>query len=255
VKALLLLRDVVAATFVALIIIGVGMGALLALPPLWGLAFAVTLAALVILWVRRRHGSDEGAPFALRAPVKPDHAQGASLAATVVTGWAAVLVTAVLVGIIAPEVEDAAGIWAAMERYTRTVPGFLALGVYAVVLAPLVEEVAFRGFIQGRIATWASPGAAVFLTALLFAIVHAGRPHWTYLLVPLALGIAAGSAVHRFRSVWVGVAIHALWNATVASMILLQRVMPQASPVDTPSVEAYITAIPPSPQHTEQGHD
>jgi uncharacterized protein len=240
VSTFLLLRDVFVAIVVTLFVIGVGMTALLALPPVWGLALASALATLVVLWALLRQGRDRGIPFALRAPEQPDPAAGPSLMATVLTGWLAITMAAMLVALIAPEVEDAAGIWAAMEQYTRTVPGYLALVVYAVVVAPLVEELAFRGFIQGRIATVASPSAAVLVTALLFAVVHAGRPHWSYLLVPFALGMVAGHAVLRFRSVWVGVAIHAAWNGTVAAMMLVPRFLPQAAPPDPPSAEPLI---------------
>lgn len=243
---LLLLRDIVLGTVVALLVIGVGMAGLLALPPLLGLAFASTLAGLVALWARRRHEQDAGERYALRSPALPEAGGGPSLRAVILSGWGTVMITAMLVGIIAPEIDDVAGVWAAMERYTQSVPGFLALAMFAAVLTPMVEEFAFRGFIQRRIATLASPGTAILVTALLFAAVHAGRPHWSYLLVPFALGIAAGFAVHVSRSVWPAVAIHAAWNGTVTTLILVQRFMPQAAPAEAPVVDPGVAVVCPA---------
>lgn len=50
--------------------------------------------------------------------------------------------------------------------------GILALFVGNGLLAPIVEELAWRGYIQGRLALGWNPRAALVATALLFAVKH-----------------------------------------------------------------------------------
>lgn len=117
--------------------------------------------------------------------------------------------------------------WALGEVYIRLVPvppenfdpfaelmsdaaGRLAITVLAVGLAPLLEELVFRGIIQGSLERRWGAALGIFATALLFAIVHF-RP-WV-LPLHLFLGLSFGYAVYATRSVLAGVILHAANNA------------------------------------------
>jgi membrane protease YdiL (CAAX protease family) len=82
--------------------------------------------------------------------------------------------------------------------------------VSAVVLAPLAEEVFFRGLVQSVLRNYfGSPWVAVALASLLFASVHMDL-HWAPALT--ALGLVLGYSYERTGRLLAPVLIHALFN-------------------------------------------
>lgn len=91
--------------------------------------------------------------------------------------------------------------------------------VTAVVVAPLFEEILFRGVLLPVLGTWLGPTGAVLLSAALFAAAHLSLAEW----IPLFL-LGIGLGVLRLRSGRLAscVLLHALWNAlTFANLLLL----------------------------------
>lgn len=94
----------------------------------------------------------------------------------------------------------------------------LALIGAAVIVAPLWEELLFRGHLQSLVSGWLSrfgarPGAwprwiAVVVTSLAFASIH---PGWTTPMI-FALSILLGYAYERTGNLWVPIVMHALFN-------------------------------------------
>jgi uncharacterized protein len=93
--------------------------------------------------------------------------------------------------------------------------------VAAVVMAPLVEEVVFRGVLfQGlkrRIGLW--PGALV--SGLLFAVVHVEVQQPLYSSAFVLLGLLFAWTMHRFGSLLVPIVAHAAFNAVSVGLTLL----------------------------------
>ena len=87
--------------------------------------------------------------------------------------------------------------------------GWLPLGIALFVGAPLVEETAFRGWLQRPLERRIGPAWAIGVSALLFALVH-GYP----LLIPyyLVAGVVLGATVYLTRSLWVAIVAHAAHN-------------------------------------------
>ena len=78
-----------------------------------------------------------------------------------------------------------------------------------VVVDPMVQEVIFRGWIQGRLSTDFGPEMAIVSAAGIFAAV---RPS-TWEIPPLFLfGLASGYTVYLTRSVWSGVLMSAVFS-------------------------------------------
>ena len=102
------------------------------------------------------------------------------------------------------------------EALTRTADGRLTVILFAMVAAPLVEELVFRGLVQRPLERRWGPAPAIAVTALLFALVHA-LP-WV-LPIHLLLGAAFGFVVYATRSVWAGVLLHAAHNSFAALSI------------------------------------
>lgn len=87
--------------------------------------------------------------------------------------------------------------------------GWLPLSAALFVGAPLVEEAAFRGWVQRPLERRIGPAWAIGVTALLFALVH-GFP----LLIPyyVVAGVVLGATVYLTRSLWVAILAHAAHN-------------------------------------------
>lgn len=88
------------------------------------------------------------------------------------------------------------------------------VGFSAVALAPVCEELAFRGFLQPLLQHSAGPWRAVFLTALPFALLHGAQYAWNWqrLLLLLAAGSTFGWVRMRSGSTLAATATHATYN-------------------------------------------
>jgi hypothetical protein len=104
----------------------------------------------------------------------------------------------------------------------------IAIALTASVLAPLCEETAFRGYVQGALLLRLSPGRAVALTALVFAAMHLDPIRF---LPVLGLGILFGWIAWRSGSIWPAVAAHAANNG-MASALALSAAGPPAEVPD-----------------------
>ena len=95
----------------------------------------------------------------------------------------------------------------------------VAIVVSTVVLAPLCEELLFRGLLQSMLRRWASPAVTIAISATLFGLVHvADQPQNTPSLI--ALGIALVIAYERSGRLWTSIGIHALFNACFIGITL-----------------------------------
>jgi membrane protease YdiL (CAAX protease family) len=90
--------------------------------------------------------------------------------------------------------------------------------ILAVVVAPLVEEILFRGLLQTMIRSYLNrPWLVIMITSVLFARVHQNAEHWPALFV-LAMGL--GYAYEKSGSLWQPIFMHALFNGlTIASVL------------------------------------
>ncbi len=106
-------------------------------------------------------------------------------------------------------------------REAKNVPlAALQLVASAVVVAPLLEEVLFRGLLlTGLLRGLDSPWLAVALSAALFGMVHLPQPQ---VVLPLAtLGLLLGYLRARHGSLALCVLVHALFNARTMVLALL----------------------------------
>ena len=82
--------------------------------------------------------------------------------------------------------------------------------ILAVILAPIVEELVFRGILQSSIRSVINlPWLAIALSSTAFAMSHANKEHWPSLFV---LGGAMGYAYEKNGSLWQAIFVHALFN-------------------------------------------
>ncbi len=95
--------------------------------------------------------------------------------------------------------------------------------IAAVVAAPVVEEMLFRGLFQSTIRSFFEirNGAwpAILISSGLFTIIHANTGHWPALFV---LGICLGYAYEKSGSLFRPIFIHSLFNAASIIAVLNQ---------------------------------
>ncbi|HEU4384646.1 MAG TPA: type II CAAX endopeptidase family protein [Anaeromyxobacteraceae bacterium] len=101
------------------------------------------------------------------------------------------------------------------------------IALAASLLAPLCEEAAFRGYLQGALLTRRRPAAAIWLGALLFALMHLDPVRFPAVL---ALGALFGWLAWRAGSLWPAVAAHAANNAIGSAIALASEIEPVPSP-------------------------
>jgi membrane protease YdiL (CAAX protease family) len=99
----------------------------------------------------------------------------------------------------------------------------LALGVTAILLAPVAEEIFFRGILYPAIKQAGYPRAALWGTALFFAAVHVNAVTF----VPLAvLALVLTALYERTNNLLAPIIAHAMFNAmNFATLFLLQERM------------------------------
>jgi hypothetical protein len=107
------------------------------------------------------------------------------------------------------------------------------LVVAAVLVAPVCEEIAFRGYVQTTLALRRRPAAAVAGSALLFAAMHLDPVRFPALLV---LGAIFGWLAWRAGSVWPAVAAHAANNAVTSALVLAVGVPESDAPAPLSAV-------------------
>ncbi|HEY3021035.1 MAG TPA: CPBP family intramembrane glutamic endopeptidase [Solirubrobacteraceae bacterium] len=89
-----------------------------------------------------------------------------------------------------------------------------AAAVLVTVIAPIAEEVLFRGYIFTALRGWAGVWGAAAITGVLFGAIHIDPDRPTGFLVPLAfLGFVLCLIYWRTRSLYPCIALHSINNA------------------------------------------
>jgi membrane protease YdiL (CAAX protease family) len=90
----------------------------------------------------------------------------------------------------------------------------------AAVIAPLLEELFFRGFLFTFLKNYTSTGLALFLSAGIFAFAHVNLGSVVQLWL---LGLVLGLAYEHTGSLLLPMGIHACWNYLTAMSLLFER--------------------------------
>ncbi len=104
-----------------------------------------------------------------------------------------------------------------VDRLQNRGPGWLGLAFIASVVAPIVEEVGFRGLLYPALRQWRGPWVATALTAVLFALVHEPATTWAPLAI---LACFLAYSVEATGSVLPAIAGHAAFNALTVLQLL-----------------------------------
>lgn len=97
-------------------------------------------------------------------------------------------------------------------------PSYLSLMSATAVLAPLLEETVFRGFLLTSLTKFMSAEWAVLLSSVAFGAAHLSARDFPQLT---ALGIVMGFSYVRSRNLMTPILIHGTWNGVVLSLLFI----------------------------------
>jgi len=105
-------------------------------------------------------------------------------------------------------------------KYRQTALLFMAMAVF---VAPLVEETLFRGYLYPLFARSFGVTPAIFLTGILFGLMHGYQLGWTWTLVTvlIVVGIIFTLVRARTGSVFASYLMHLGYNSLIAIAALL----------------------------------
>jgi membrane protease YdiL (CAAX protease family) len=185
--------------------------AVIALPTIWSLV-ASSLFMLGLLWLYLRKGDRISA-------IRLDRWSVMSLPKTV--GLAVILIGAGL-GFnygygeyLVPNIEVQEQLRKLFAAIPNTIPNSVLLFAAVAVIAPLLEELLFRGLLQNSLAHKLPIWAAIAISALVFGAMHGDL----YAMPPLVLmGAIFGLIYHLTGSLRVTIALHMINNAAALAL-------------------------------------
>ncbi|MEP7350663.1 MAG: CPBP family intramembrane glutamic endopeptidase [Sphingorhabdus sp.] len=182
-----------------------------ALPTIWGLALA-SLTMLGLLWLYLRKDGRVAA-------IKLDRWSQISLGKTV--GLAALAIGAGIAfnhgyaTYVIPDIKVQEMLRQLFAAIPDTAANYALLFTVIAIIAPILEELLFRGLLQNSLANRLPVWAAILIASMVF-----GAAHLDFAAFPplMAMGIAFGYLYHRTGSLRVNIAMHVVNNA--AAMLL-----------------------------------
>lgn len=106
------------------------------------------------------------------------------------------------------------------EGWTLVMLGLLAS---AVLIAPLLEELIFRGLLQTAMLEtfgWERRWPVILAAAAAFAGVHVGAAAWQAMPGLFVLGVILGWLYERTGSLWPSILLHMMFNAVNSAIVL-----------------------------------
>ena len=102
-------------------------------------------------------------------------------------------------------------------------------------IAPIAEELLFRGLLYNALRRHMIPIIAIVLQALLFVLVHYRMPETNviYLLIVFVYGIVLAGVYEWRKTIWSPIAMHVLINSTFAGPVVVLMVLNSHTPAKT----------------------
>ena len=101
-----------------------------------------------------------------------------------------------------------------ITEYFKDRPSALLLASFGILVAPLMEELLFRGFLYPALARWTGSFVSILVTASAFTLLHGAQLgySWAPLLLIFIVGMALTVTRVVTRSVATGVIVHMTYN-------------------------------------------
>lgn len=102
-----------------------------------------------------------------------------------------------------------------MAEYAYYDRPFLWAFLFIAIVAPIFEELAFRGFLFNHLRNIASVKSTILATAFLFALVHLS---YLSIIWIFPFGIILGYLRHKYKTLWLGMIVHFVHNFIVLAL-------------------------------------
>jgi membrane protease YdiL (CAAX protease family) len=114
-----------------------------------------------------------------------------------------------------------------LERLLSSRSAILIFAVFGVAVAPLLEEIIFRGFVFKVLWEVGGPRMAILVTAALFALLHAGQlaGNWGSVVLIFVVGCILSIVRHRSNSIIPSVIVHTSYNAMLFVLFAVSTVV------------------------------
>jgi membrane protease YdiL (CAAX protease family) len=120
----------------------------------------------------------------------------------------------------------------AIEKLITTVQSLYIFALFGIILAPLFEEIIFRGFLFKIFFDMAGPLVAVVMTAFLFALLHVPQllPSWAGIVMIFVVGLVLGTVRQRSSSLIPPLIVHTAYNGMLFAMYALSTFVQKGTP-------------------------
>ncbi len=118
-------------------------------------------------------------------------------------------------------------------------PRVAAFASYAGLLAPLTEEVLYRGIALPLLAERLTGWGGVLISAVAWAMSHGETP----MLPIVVLGIALGWLTLATGSLWASIGFHAVWNGTVVGYEVYDQAVGIANGGSVPTPVIFLAVV------------
>jgi hypothetical protein len=181
------------------------------------LLWSVGIVGYLYITVRLRRN----APFWKTIGWKPLHVQTASRGATVAGYFFGGMGMAILVGLATERIHTKGKL--PIEQLFQTRKSILMLMLFGTLVAPLVEETIFRGYIYPVLARGLGIPAGIILTGMLFGLMHAQQlwGGWAQIGLITLVGIVLTMVRARTGTVFASFLVHLGYNGFLFLALLV----------------------------------
>ena len=179
----------------------------------WPIVPWSVVPAAAYLWLYWRYTRGEWWPrstsAARRESARMNPVSGEQWGAALLAGWLGLIAVMLFQQVMGRLVHLPAG--QDLRQLGIPAGSLLVLVLMGSVVAGVVEEIAFRGYLQGPIDRRHGPVVAILITGFLFAIVHFSHREVTWAVVPYLMAAAAvyGTIAYLTNSIYPGIVLHA----------------------------------------------
>jgi membrane protease YdiL (CAAX protease family) len=157
----------------------------------------------LLIWVRHRTSLAKAVHWNMPR-------QGRMLSYALVGGTALAFVSDIGEAVLHRWIPDSLPI----TEFFKDRPSALLLGAFGILVAPLMEELLFRGFLYPALARWTGAAASVIITASAFTLLHGAQLgySWAALLLIFIVGLTLTITRVLTNSVATCVIVHMTYN-------------------------------------------
>jgi membrane protease YdiL (CAAX protease family) len=113
-----------------------------------------------------------------------------------------------------------------LEKLLTSRSAIAVFAIFGVAVAPLLEEIIFRGFLFKVLWEIGGSRTAIVLTAALFALLHAGQlaGNWGSVVLIFLVGCLLSFVRHRSNSIIPSFIVHTSYNATLFALFAVSSI-------------------------------